>query len=246
MKRIYQFLFILLFNLPISVIAQSVAISDFDRDDTRDMNFEIIGKMNSPQDPAGNILVYKNIRSNHKISIFDKEMNTLETVKLDFVPDRTFNIDFVSYPDHFVMIYQYQKGNILHCMAVKMDANAQKMSEPVEIDTTRIPVMSDNKIYTTIYSEDRSKIVIFKIQTRYQKFNMQSLLFDHDMKLISKNRMLVDYNERKESYDNFLVGNDGSFVFTYAKQSGNRDNNNALSLLSNRHSRKHFRTGKLI
>jgi hypothetical protein len=224
MKRIYRLIVLSLFCLPISVFAQSVAISDFDREDTRDMNFEIIGKMNN------NVLVYKNIRSNHKISIFDREMNTLETVKLDFVPEKTYNIDFVSYPDYFVMIYQYQKGTILHCMAVKMDAKAQKMSEPVEIDTTRIPVMSDNKIYSTVYSEDRKKIVIFKIQTRYQKFNMQTLLYDNEMKLISKNRMLVEYNERKESYDNFMVANDGSFVFTYAKQSGNRDNSNALSL----------------
>lgn len=224
MKRIYRLIVLSLFYLPISVFAQSVAISDFDREDTRDMNFEIIGKMNN------NVLVYKNIRSNHKISIFDREMNTLETVKLDFVPEKTYNIDFVSYPDYFVMIYQYQKGTILHCMAVKMDAKAQKMSEPVEIDTTRIPVMSDNKIYSTVYSEDRKKIVIFKIQTRYQKFNMQTLLYDKEMKLISKNRMLVEYNERKESYDNFMVANDGSFVFTYAKQSGNRDNSNALSL----------------
>ena len=221
MKHICQLLFALFLYLPFSVNAQSVAVSDFDRQDTRDMDFEIIGKMNS------NILVYKNIRSNHKISIYDNEMNTLETVNLDFVPERTFNIDFVSYPDYFFMIYQYQKGNILHCMAVKMDAKAQKMTEPVEIDTTRIPVATDNKIYTTIYSEDKKRIMIFKIQTRFQKFNMQTLLYDNDMKLISKNRMLADYNERRESYDNFLVGNDGSFVFTYAKQSGNRDNNNA-------------------
>jgi hypothetical protein len=176
--------------------------------------------------------VYKNIRSNHKINIYDKEMNTLETVKLNFIPDRTFNIDFVSYPDYFIMIYQYQKGNILHCMSVKMDAMAQKMNEPAELDTTRIPVATDNKIYTTVYSEDRKQIMIFKIQTRFQKFNMQTLLFDNDMKLISKNRMLADYNERRESYDNFLVANDGSFVFTYAKQSGNRDNSNALSLIT--------------
>jgi hypothetical protein len=231
MKRIYLLLSIVFFCFPISGITQSVYISDFDREDSRDMNFEIIGKMNSPQDPAGNILVYKNIRSNHKISIFDREMNTLETVKLDFVPEKTFNIDFVAYPDYFLMIYQFQKGTILHCMAVKMDAKAKKMNEPVEIDTTRIPVMSDNKIYNTIYSEDRKKIVIFKIQTRYQKFNMQTLLYDNEMKLISKNRMLTEYNDRKESYDNFMVGNDGSFVFTYAKQSGNRDNSNALSLV---------------
>jgi hypothetical protein len=226
MKRIYQILFGLFFIAPLPLAAQTVKISDYDREDTRDMNFEIIGKMNS------NILVYKNIRSKHKINIFDKDMNTLETVRLNFIPDRTFNIDFVSYADHFYMIYQYQKGTILHCMAVKMDAKAQRMSEPVEIDTTRIPVMTDNKIYSTIYSEDRKKIVIFKIQTRFQKFNMQTLLYDNDMKLISKNRYTVDYNERKESYDNFLVANDGSFVFTYAKQSGNRDNSNNLSLVT--------------
>jgi hypothetical protein len=147
------------------VSAQTIKFSDFDREDSRDMNFDIIGKMNN------NILVYKNIRTKHKINIYDSEMNTLETVYLDFVPEKTFNIDFVAYPDHFFMIYQYQKGNIVHCMAVKMDAMARRMNEPVELDTTRIPIMSDNKIYSTIYSEDRQKIMVFKIQTRYQKFN---------------------------------------------------------------------------
>ena len=239
MKRICQLFIVLITICPLSLVAQTVNISDFDRDDTRDMNFDIIGKMNN------NILVYKNIRSRHKISIFDKDMNTLETVRLDFIPEKTFNIDFVAYPDYFFMIYQYQKGNILHCMAVKMDAKAQKMTEPVELDTTRIPVMTDNKIYTTISSEDHKKIVIFKIQTRYQKFNMQTLLFDDEMKLISKSRMLTDYNERKESYDNFLVANDGTFVFTYAKQSGNRDNNNALSLVIKQPTQETFAFGDI-
>lgn len=224
MNRICSILFFLFFSV-VTVKGQIVKISDFEREDTRDINFEIIGKMNN------NVLVYKNIRSRHKISIFDKDMNTIDNVKLDFIPDRTFNIDFIQYPDHFYMIYQYQKGTILYCMAVKMDANAKRLTDPVEIDTTRIPVMSDNKIYTTVYSEDRKKIVIFKIQTRSQKFNMQTLLYDHEMNLINKNRYTVEYNDRKESYDNFLVANDGSFVFTYAKQQGNRDNSNSLGLM---------------
>lgn len=227
MIRICQFLFLLLFIVSLKPLAQTVNISEVDREDSRDMNFEIIGKLNS------NILVYKNFRSNHKINIFDKDMNTVGTVKLDFIPDRAFNIDFIAYTDHFFMIYQYQRGSILHCMAVKMNAKAQKISEPAELDTTRISVWSDNKIYSTIYSEDRSKIMIFKIQTRFQKFNIQTLLFDNNMKLINKNRHIIDYNERRESYDNFLVANDGSFVFTYAKQSGYRDNSNYLRLVIN-------------
>jgi len=225
MSRIFKILVIVFFMVPNLLFAQSVLVSDFDREDTRDMNFEIIGKMNS------NILVYKNIRSKHKISIFDKDMNTVETVKLDFIPEKTFNIDFVSYPDHFYMIYQYQKGSIVHCMGVKMDANAQRLSEPVELDTTRISVFTDNKIYSTIFSEDHQRIMIFKVQTRNQKFNLQTLLLDSDMKPITRKQYVVDYNEKKESYDNFLLANDGNFVFTHAKQSGNWDNASALALV---------------
>ncbi len=225
MNRIYFFIILLSFAAPMPLMAQTVTISDYEREDNRDINFEVIGKMNN------NFLVYKNIRAKHKINIFDKDMNTLETVRLDFIPEKTFNIDFIVYTDHFFMIYQYQKGTFLHCMAVKMDGKAQKMSEPVELDTTRIPVMSDNKIYTTIISEDRQRIMIFKIQTRFQKFNLKTLLFDKEMNLINQNRYLIAYSDRKESYDNFNVANDGSLVFTYAGQSGNRDNSNTLGLV---------------
>ncbi|MBK8609052.1 MAG: hypothetical protein IPL84_03695 [Chitinophagaceae bacterium] len=98
------------------------------------------------------------------------------------------------------------------------------MAEPVEL------VMSDNKIYSTIYSEDRQRIMIFKVQTRQQKFDMKTMLFDTDMNKITEGRYVADYNERKENYDNFQMGNDGSFVFTHARQSGNRDNSNGLGL----------------
>lgn len=225
MNRICYILFIFLL-VPVILAAQSIKFSDYEREDTRDMNFEIIGKLNNT------ILVYKNIRYHHKISIYDNEMNNLGTVKLDFVPDRTFNMDFVVYPDFFYMIYQYQKGRILHCMVVKMDAGAKVINEPVEVDTTQIPVMANNKIYSTIFSEDRQKIMIFKIQTRYQKFNMTTILYDNQFKLLSKNRHVIDYNERKDNYGNFLLANDGTLVFTYDKQSGYRDNSNALSFVT--------------
>ena len=170
MNRVYYFLFVLLFIAPMVLAAQTMKFSDFDRGDNRDMNFEIIGKMNN------NILVYKNIRWKHKINIYDNDMQTRETINLDFIPEKTFNIDFVAYPDFFYMIYQYQKGRILHCMMVKMDANAKKISEPVELDTTQIPVMSDNKIYTTInprmqlYAEEA---VVLHMNAMQKKFNSQ-------------------------------------------------------------------------
>jgi hypothetical protein len=216
---------LLLLLLPTAVLCQQVTYSDFQQEDSRDINFEVIGKMN------GNFLVYKNIRWRHKINIFGDDMKIKETIKLDFIPDRTFNVDFVIYPSHFYMIYQYQKRNTLYCMAVKMDAAGKKMADPVELDTTQISVLADNKIYTTIYSEDKQKIMVFKIHKKNDDFNMVTLLLDSSLKLITKNRHALEYNERRDNYNNFLVDNEGNFIFTKDSQTGSRDNSNNLKLI---------------
>jgi hypothetical protein len=215
---------ILLLVLPFAAWCQKISYSDYDQEDNRDINFEVIGKMN------GNFLVYKNIRWRHKISIFGEDMKTKETVKLDFIPEKTFNVDFVIYPKSFYVIYQYQKRNILHCMAVKMDGNANKLAEPIELDTTQVSIMADNKIYTTIYSEDRQKIMVFKIHKKNDHFNMITLLFDSSLNLLKKTRRELEYNDRRDNYDNFQLDNDGNFIFTKDTKNGNRDNSNLLSL----------------
>lgn len=227
MTRFCSFFLILFILSPFAATTQNLKFSDVGRENTRDINFEIIGKLN------GKILVYKNVWSNHKIIMYDNDMNTVKTVHLDFIPYKTFNIDFVAYQDFFYMIYQYQKKSTVYCWAVKMSADVEKISEPVEIDSTRIPVMTNNKIYSAISSEDKQKILVFKIQTRNQKFDLSTLLFDKEFKLISKNRNVTDFNERRENYNNFLLANDGTLVFTYEKQSGMRDNSNVLALITN-------------
>ncbi|MBS1510243.1 MAG: hypothetical protein JST86_05335 [Bacteroidetes bacterium] len=226
MPRSFLYILMLLF-VPAVLFSQKVTYSDYESEDSRDINFEIIGKMN------GNFLVYKNYKWRHKINIFNKDdMSIKETVRLDFVPEKTFNVDFVVYPDHFFMIYQYQKHNTLHCMAVRMDAEAKKIGEPFELDTTQIPVLADNKIYTTINSEDKQKIMVFKIHKKNDHFTLVTLLFDSSLNLIRKSRMALDYNERRDTYDNYLVDNEGNFVFTKDTKSGLRDNSNLLYLVT--------------
>lgn len=226
MKR-FAFLILLLAAAPVFVFSQKVTYSDFEQEDNRDISFEIIGKM------KGNILVYKNVRKwQHKINVFGDDMKIKETVKLDFVPDKTFNVDFVVYPDYFWMIYQYQKKNVLHCMAVKLDAAAQKMGEPVQIDTTQIPFLADNKIYTTIYSEDRQRIMVFKMPKKNDRYTLVTMLFNSDMKLIrERSRQEIDLDERKDTYSNFMVDNEGTLVFTKDSKTGMRDNSNVLEFM---------------
>ena len=226
MKRYLPLILSILFCLPFLLSAQQVTYSGYDREDNRDINFEIIGKMNE------NILVYKNIRWKHKISIYDKDMKTKETVKLDFMPEKTFNVDFIVYPDFFYMIYQYQKNNILHCMGVKLDGDAKKITEPIEMDTTAIPFFAENKIYSTIFSEDKKKIMVFKIQKKYDRLNMVTLLFDEKLNMLNKTRQILELDERRDNYGEFLLDNDGNLVFEMDKQPGVRENSFQLTLVT--------------
>ena len=74
-------------------------------------------------------------------------------------------------------------------MAVKMNAGVERMNEPAEIDSTRIPVMTDNKIYSMMSSEDKQRIMV---SSRYrhanQRFDMVTLPFDRDFTPAQKRR----------------------------------------------------------
>src|SRR5690606_11963121 len=118
----------------LSAGAQRLIYSEPDRDDTRRLNFEIIGKIN------GNFLIYKSIRNKNWISILDNEMKQVSKVDQDYLPDndRVINVDFFPYNDFAYMIYQYRKKNIIYCVAAKINGDGQKVGELVELDTTQV------------------------------------------------------------------------------------------------------------
>ncbi len=221
------------------ISAQQITFSESYREDSRDMNFEIIGKL------KGNIIIFKNIRNRYAINVFNDSMILKGKDELEFLPNRVFNVDYVAYPDFFYLIYQYQKKSILYCMAVKMDAEGKKMEEPVELDTTHVGPLGDNKIYSTINSEDKKKIMVFKIQKKNDQYNFATLLFDNQLKLIKKSRQSIDYDDSKTVFSDFLLDNEGTMVFTAAVKKGSRDNYNALTLLTKMASDEEFLIRKI-
>ena len=215
MKNILIFFIFSLFS--IRAISQQITYSQPDADDTRALDFNIIGKV------GGNFLVYKNIRNKYGISIYDNRMKSRAKVDLDFMPDKTINVDFVAYPDFAYIIYQFQKRNILHCMAAAIDGNGKLLKTPFELDTTQISFFADNKIYSTISSEDKSKILIYKIQKKNDKFNFTTLLLNDSLELLHKSRIETPYEEHKDIFSDFFVDDAGNFVFTKGTKLNSRD-----------------------
>src|SRR6266498_590168 len=141
--------------------AQKIVYSEPEKDDNRRMNFEVIGKIN------GNFLLYKNTRNKNWITILDNDMKVIKRVDQDFIPqERLINVDFFPYNDFFYAIYQYQRKNIVFCEGVKIDGNGKKISDITELDSSHIGFAANNKIYSVVTSEDRSKIMVFKINSK--------------------------------------------------------------------------------
>jgi hypothetical protein len=237
MKNIFLFLVLGIFSK--SVYSQQINYSQPESNDIRSLNFEIIGKI------SNNFLVYKYIRNSNEISVYDNSMKLLDKIDLRFMPDKTLNVDFVAYPDFAWLIYQFQKRNIIHCMAVKINGDGKLLTDPVELDTTQLSFFSDNKIYSTIHSEDKSKIMIYKIQKKNDRYNFTTLLFNDSLQLLHKSRIPTNFEDKKDIFSDFFVDNLGNFVFTRGNRSSSRDFIQELDLITKHPDTDNFNINRL-
>ena len=224
-RRIIFCLFIYLLKPPV-VTAQEITYSVVHTENSREVSFEILGKV------GPNYLVYKNMLSRNIIQVFDKNMKELSNDRLKFMPDRVINVDFITYPDYFVMIYQYKRNAVLYCDAVKVNANGLPLREAVTIDTTRVGMQSGDNIYSTIYSEDKSKILLYKMHEKNDKLNIVTKLYNPAMQLLDSTRSVIGFNERKEIYSPFQLANDGSIFFTRQTKEGSRENISLIEMIT--------------
>jgi len=212
----------------IQVGAQKIMYSEPDKEDTRRMVFEIMGKINN------HFLIYKNTRANkHIVSVLDNEMKEVASVEQKYIPggDRMINIDFFPYQNFCYLIYQYQKKNVIYCMAATVDGLGNIAGDPVELDTTHLSFAANNKIYSVITNEDKSKIMVFKINTKNKKaYLLTTKLFDNKLGLMKESRLPVVMEERNEYLGVFQLDNIGNLVFSKFLRSNN-DNINAAQLV---------------
>jgi hypothetical protein len=217
MKFLKYLFFICLSFFAYDSFAQKIIYSEPDKDETRRMNFEVIGRV------GGNFMIYKNIRGKNFISVYNNDMQQIVKSEHAYLPDdRLINVDFFPYTDYAYMIYQYQRKNVVYCNAVKLDGMGKKLGDITELDTTHIGFTTNNKIYSAINSDDKTKIMLFKINSRNKsRFLVTTLLFNDALTLQKRSRLVLPMDERNEYLDEFSLDNDGDLVFTKLTRNSN-------------------------
>ena len=199
--------------------AQKVTYSEPERDDYKSTEFEIIGKI------SGNILVYKADRGDYHISVYDNGMQLKDRVKLDFLPKKLISVDFVNYGDKAYMLYQFQRKDAVYSFCGTVNSMGVFETAPIMVDSTRIGNFSkDNKVYSVEVSEDKSRILVYKInQDKEDNHVFYTFLYDSAFNLVNNSRVSLPMETKRHFLSNFHLNNDGDLIFTKLERTANRD-----------------------
>lgn len=202
-----------------TAIAQKVTYTEPEKDDYKSTEFEILGKV------SGNILVYKSDRGDYAVSVYDNNMQLKDRVKLDFLPRKLISVDFVSYADKVFMLYQFQRKDAVYSFCATMNGDGKFSDAPVMVDSTRIGFYSkDNKVYSVEFSEDKTKILVYKINQDKENDNVfYTFLYDSAFQLINNSRVSLPMETKKSFLSNFNLSNDGDLLFNKLERTSNRD-----------------------
>ena len=219
MRRLFQVqLWLLLFLMASNAFAQKVTYTDPERDDYKTTEFEIIGKV------GGNLLVYKANKGEYYMSVYDNDMRLVDRVPLE-LPKKLVSVDFIAYHDKAYMVYQFQFKDVVYSYYATFNGNGAFENKPEMIDSTRIGYSTKyNNVYSVEVSEDKSKILIYKINQDDERNNIfYTFLYNSDFRLINNSRISLQMESKRHFLNNFNLSNDGDLVFTKLERSSNKD-----------------------
>lgn len=210
--------------LLVAAQAQTIAYSEILKKDSKSMDFEILGNV------QGNTLIYKIIDDNHRLTIYDNSMKLLNDVKLDFISDRTFNIEFVVYPQFVYAVYQLQKGGNVYSKMAKIDGQGNLIGEVRNLDTARVGFFSPNKVYFLNVSDNKERILLYKLQTRNDELQLAASVYNGDFQKVDSVILKIENANRKEVFSDLKVANDGNIYFVKQHRRGFSDYMNKSEL----------------
>ncbi len=198
--------------------AQKIYYTAVEDNEAQQTHFDIIGKINS------NILIYTGQKNNHTLSVYDMDMKLVQRKNLNSLSDHIIDIDFINYHQQGWIIYQFQENNIVYCKALSINANGDKIGNPIDIDSTEVSSIIKNKIYSLIISDDKQKIMLFKINTKKERSSpikniITTLLLDSKMNILQKGSDTL-LSDKNHYITNFSIDNQGNFLFTQLVKQG--------------------------
>ena len=204
--------------------AQSIIYSNPEEEDTRTTTYEIIGKLN------GRFIIYKTSHNTNFFNIYNLDMHVEGKKSLPSIPSEIIATNFITYPDGFLMFFQYQKKNILYLKLIKFNQNAEPIGDIVDIDTSLVESnTADSKTFKILVSENKQQIMTFKLQKKDKTtYRFNSILFNKELVIQHNTKGILHTTGKNEFFSEFILDNYGNLAALW--QTGTMQNDNISSV----------------
>ena len=202
-------LYILLFCLiQLSVCAQDLFYSPAESGVDNFLKYEAIGRVGK------NILIYRELRGQHVVSIFDNNMGLVRKVELSVLPKDVLGVDFLNTGSNIVLIYQYMVNGKLFVAGTNLDEEVKMVSEPIVLDSLFIENISEFPLFKLITNPAKNlMMLIYLRQSTENLTRMSTVMYQQNLELVEKSDLLVFTPNGSDKLNQFQLDNEGNLVF---------------------------------
>jgi hypothetical protein len=172
------------------------------------IKYEAIGRVGK------NILIYREIKGQHVVSVFDNNMRLVRKIELSILPQDVLGVDFVNTGSNLVLIYQYMSKNKLFVAASNLNDELKMISEPKVLDSVFIEDIIEFPLFQLITSPIKNLLMLTYLrQSGEMLTRMSTAMYQLDLQFVEKSDLLVSTPNGSDKLNQFLLDNEGNLVF---------------------------------
>ncbi|MEN9952059.1 MAG: hypothetical protein RLZZ520_327 [Bacteroidota bacterium] len=170
--------------------------------------YEAIGRVGK------NILIYREVKGQHVVSVFDNNMSLVRKVDLSVMPKDVLGVEFVNSGSNIVLIYQYMVKGRLFVAATNLDEDIKMTSEPKVLDSLFIEDISEFPLFQLITNPAKNLIMLIYLRQSTENFTrMSTAMYQQNLQLVEKSDLLVSTPNGSDKLNQFQLDSEGNLVF---------------------------------
>ncbi len=204
----------LLFCLGITVSAQDVLYSEYDKFDIHADEYGVVGM-------CGNRLyTYRKTSEGAMLEAYNDSMDKVTRVLLDFFPDKIYETRFIAYPDKIIVLYQGLESNKVVQYAALLDEKGRLQNKPVELGSVKTGIFGATKSYfLTSVSENKKNLLIYSVNEKGDNIEFDGKWLDDKATVLKRSKAVFKTDNRLE-HGEVNIGNDGTVYMAAFSSSG--------------------------
>ena len=204
--RLLQILF-LVFSM-LEIAGQQLYYSSPEQGVEQLMKYKSIGRI------GNNILVSRERKRKHVISVFANDMSLIRENEMSLLPKEVLDVDYINTGDKAIMFYQYLEKNTLYIASMNLDENGKIISETVVHDSTLIENSTEFPLYQIISNTAKTFFTHLLMNDNNEQITkINTALYNSRMEKIEQATLIISTPDGTEKLNQFQLDNGGNLVF---------------------------------